>query len=93
MTRQDTIRRRVVHFSKNIFSKNYKNLKSKKILLHNLYFLTIVFASKRPLLRYNMTIDYECKNNSMKYLFVCTRPAISIEFSMFNFQIMATCDL
>jgi hypothetical protein len=40
---------------------------SKNILLHNLYFLTIVFGSKRPLLRYNMTIDYECKNISIKY--------------------------
>jgi hypothetical protein len=58
----------VVHFSKKIqkiqigFSKNFE-----KILLHNLYFLTIVFGSKRPLLHYNMTIDYECKNISMKY--------------------------
>jgi DNA polymerase epsilon subunit 1 len=55
----------VVHFSKNIFSKN-SNRFTKKIR-NNLYFLTIVFGSKRPLLRYNMTIDYECKNISMKY--------------------------
>jgi hypothetical protein len=67
----------VVHFSKNIFSKNsnrfFENF-SKNIEKYsstqyelNLYFLTIVFGSKRPLLRYNMTIDYECKNISMKY--------------------------
>jgi hypothetical protein len=31
--------------------------KSKKILVHDLYFLTIVFASKRPLLPYKMTIN------------------------------------
>jgi hypothetical protein len=52
----------VVHFSKNIFSKNSKNLnqffeKFQKIS-KNLYFVIIFFGSKRPLLRYNMTIDY-----------------------------------
>jgi hypothetical protein len=57
-----------IFFSKNSkkifnFSKNFEKFrkKSKKILLHNCTFLTIVFGSKRPLLRYNMTIDYECE--------------------------------
>jgi hypothetical protein len=51
--------RRCPIFEKYFFEKFKKNSKfSKKHLLHNLYFLTIVFGSKHPLLRYNMTIDY-----------------------------------
>jgi hypothetical protein len=71
----------VVHFSKNIFSKKIRKIQigfsknfekfrkiSKKILPHNFYLLTIVFGSKRPFLRYNMTIDYDWSSfMSQKY--------------------------
>jgi hypothetical protein len=81
----------VVHFSKNIFSKKSKNSNqffekfrkiSKKIRLHNLYFLIIVFGSKRLLLRYNMTIDYGSIKNGQ----IITDLAKNVHFGKYYFN-------